>query len=169
MMYWSSYFGTPKFWSTHACWCITFRNWATERCCLFREHVWKHTMVWYELMLYSIKPILKVWLRLLIDCYVCMFENPTIRSKRRYRKSRRLWHAVVGNVRVGLYTCVTWHAEYLLGVPRSDGFQEIGMHENIHQIFKLYSYSVRCCVACFPLMLWCRCRLYWRRFGLHSR
>jgi hypothetical protein len=37
-----------------------------------------------------------------------------------------------------------WHAAYLLGVLRNGGFQEIGMHENIHKIFKLYSYSVRC-------------------------
>jgi hypothetical protein len=36
------------------------------------------------------------------------------------------------------------HAAYVLGVLRNGGFKEIGMHENIHKIFKLYSYSVRC-------------------------
>jgi hypothetical protein len=96
-------------------------------------------------MLYSIKTILKVWLRLLIDCYVCMFENPRMHSNGRYRKSTSLWPATVGNVRVGYtYTCVMWHEAYLLGVLKSGGFQEIGMHENILKIFKLYSCSVRC-------------------------
>jgi len=72
-----------------------------------------------------------------------MFENPAIHSNRRYRKSTKLWPAVVENVRVG-YMCVMWHAAYLLGVLRSGGFQEIGMHESIHKIFKLCAYSVRC-------------------------
>ena len=78
MMYWSSYFGTLTFRSTHACWCITCKNWATKRCCLFRERVWKHTVVWFELILYSIKPILRVWLRLLIDNYVCLKTHPSV-------------------------------------------------------------------------------------------
>lgn len=72
-----------------------------------------------------------------------MFENPTIRSNGRYRKAARLWPAVVGNVRVG-YIRVLCGMQHMLVVLRSGGFQEIGMHENIHTMLKLYSYSVRC-------------------------